>query len=401
MLRRSRETWIVWTILGVVVAFDAGAVVLGILDRHVQSLGATIMFSPTTIAFAAFGALIVWRHRAHSIGWLFVVVAFFFSLCHNLAQNYAVYTLVVDPGSLPAGKAAFWLASSALDTIYIGAMLLMLVLFPNGRPLTPRWRPVVVAAVAAAVCGLARGGLDFTFSPPLQAYHNPIAASGDLETALKAVQAVGLPFTIIALVGGFVSMVLRFRRSAGVERQQMKWVVAGVLIWFVVFAASLPLSAAGWDAVEAVPFVLSIVLFPAVMGFAILRYRLYDIDLVIRKTLVYTCLVTVLSALYLGGIALLGSLSRSATGQSSEVAAAVSTLAVALAFQPLRRRIQRAIDRRFSRRIVDAETAMRTFSGHLREEVDLDALCGELLGVVEQTFQPHHVSVWLRPPEQA
>jgi surface polysaccharide O-acyltransferase-like enzyme len=124
MLRRIPESWIVWVIVGAVVAFDAGAAVLGILDRHVQSLSATVMFSPTTVGFAVFGALIVRKHRAHSIGWLFVAVAFFFSLCHNLAQNYAVYALAVDPGALPAGTAVFWFASSALDTIYVGAMLL-------------------------------------------------------------------------------------------------------------------------------------------------------------------------------------------------------------------------------------------------------------------------------------
>jgi hypothetical protein len=401
MLRRSRESWIVWTIVGVVVALDAGAVVLGILDRHVQSLAATIMFTPTTIAFAIFGALIVQRHRANSIGWLFVAVAFFFAFCHNLAQNYAVYTLAVDPGSLPAGKVAFWFASSALDTVYVGSMLLLLLLFPDGRPLTPRWRPVVATAFVASACGLAQGFLDFSFQPPLQAYHNPLAASGGLKTAIEAVLAIGFPLTVVALLGGVVSMVLRFRRSAGAERQQMKWVVAGVLIWVVIFAASLAAAAAGVENADTAPFALSIVLFPAVMGLAILRYRLYDIDLVIRRTLVYTCLVGALGAIYLTGIAVIGSVSLSATGQSSEVAAAVSTLAVALAFQPLRRRIQRAIDRRFSRRIVDAETAMRTFSGRLREEVDLDALCGELLGVVEQTFQPRHASVWLRPPDQA
>jgi len=400
-MRRASETGIVWIILGLVVAFDAAAVVLGILDRHVQSLAATVMFSPTTIGFAAFGALIVWRHRAHSIGWLFVAVAFFFSLCHNLAQNYAVYTLTADPGSLPAGSAAFWLASTALDSIYLGAMLLLLLLFPDGRPLTPRWRPVVAAAVVATACGLVRGFLDFTGEPPLHAVHNPLAASGSLGHILNVVQAVSLPFTLVAFLGGVAAMVLRFRRSAGVERQQMKWVVAGVLIWVAVFAVSLPFQAARYAAAGDVPFLLSIVLFPAVMGLAILRYRLYDIDLVIRKTLVYTCLVAVLGAVYVGGIALLGSLSLSVTGGSGDVAVTVTTLMVALVFQPLRRRFQRAIDRRFSRRTVDAETAMRAFSGRLREEVDLDALCGELLGVVEQTCQPRHASVWLRSPEQA
>ncbi|HET7172387.1 MAG TPA: hypothetical protein VFI18_12175 [Gaiellales bacterium] len=400
MLRRRRETWIVWAIVGVVVAFDAGAIVLGILDRDAQSLAATVMFSPTTIGFAVFGALIVWRHRAHSIGWLFVTVAFFFSLCHNLAQNYAVYSLAVDPDSLPAGRAAFWIASTALDSIYLGAMLLLLLLFPDGRALTPRWRPVVAAAITATVCGLSRGFLDFTGEPPLHGIHNPLAASGGLETALNVVQTVSLPLTVVAFLGGVAAMALRFRRSAGVERQQMKWVVAGVLIWVAVFAVSLPFQVAGFAAAGDLPFLLSIVLFPAVMGLAILRYRLYDVDLVIRKTLVYACLIAVLGAVYGGGIGLLGSLSLSVTGESGDVAVTVTTLVVALVFQPLRRRIQRAIDHRFSRRTVDAETAMRAFSGRLREEVDLDALCGELLGVVEQTFQPRHASVWLRSPEQ-
>jgi hypothetical protein len=399
-VRRGSETGIVWIIVGLVVAFDAGAVVLGLLDRSAQSFVVTVMFSAATVGFAAIGALIVWRHRAHSIGWLFVTVALFFSLCHNLAQNYAVYALVVDPGTWPAGRAAFWLASTALDALYLGAMLLLLLLFPTGRPLTPRWRPVVGAAIVATLLGLTRGALDFTGEPPLASMHNPIAVSGSWETAIDVGQAISAPLTVVALVGGVASMVLRFRRSAGVERQQLKWVVAGVLIWVAVFAVSLAVSAAGIADTDALPFVLSIVLFPAVMGLAILRYRLYDIDLVIRKTLVYACLVALLGALYLGGIALIGSVSLSATGQSSELAAAVSTLAVALAFQPLRRRIQRAIDRRFARRTVDAETAMRAFAGRLREEIDLDALCGELLGVVDQTFQPRHTSLWLRSPEQ-
>jgi hypothetical protein len=399
-VRRSSEAWIVWTIVGIVVAFDAAALLLGILDRDVQSLVATAMFSPTTIAFAAFGALIIWKHRAHSIGWLFVIVAFFFSLCHNLAQNYAVYAIAVDPNSLPAGKAAFWLASTALDGIYIGAMLLLLLLFPDGRPLTPRWRPVVAAAVLATIFNLTRGGVDFTGEPPLQSVHNPLAVSGAWGTALDVAQVMSLPLMLLAFFGGIAAMGLRFRRSAGVERQQLKWVVAGTLIWAATFAASVALSAAGATVFETVPFVLSIVLFPAVMGLAILRYRLYDIDLVIRRTLVYACLVAVLGAAYLGGIAALGSASVSVTGQSNELAATITTLVVALAFQPLRRRIQHAIDRRFARRTVDAEAAMRAFSGRLREEIDLDALCGELLGVVDDTFQPRHASVWLRPSEQ-
>lgn len=389
-----------WAIVGLVVAIDLAAIALGILDRSVQSLVATIMFSIVTVGFATIGALIVWRHRAHSIGWLFIAVAFFFSFCHNLAQNYAVYTLVVDPGSWPAGTAAFWFASTALDTFYVGAMLLLLLLFPDGRPLTPRWRPLVAVAILAMLLGMATGGKPFTSEPPLQAVHNPLALSGSWLTAIDVALAVDVPLTIVALLAGAASMVLRFRRSTGTERQQVKWVVAGVLIWLVTFAVDLAFIAAGIGWFETIPFVLSIVLFPVVMALAILRYRLYDVDLVIRKTLVYACLIAVLGAVYLGGLAALGSLSVSATGQSNEVAATVTTLVVALAFQPLRRRIQHAIDRRFSRRTVDAETALRAFSGRLREEVDLDALCNELTGVVEHTFQPRHTSLWLRAPEQ-
>ena len=400
MLRRIPETWIVSAIVGLVVAIDLAAIALGILDRSVQSLVATIMFSIVTVGFATIGALIVWRHRAHSIGWLFIAVAIFFSFCHNLAQNYAVYALVVDPGSWPAGTAAFWFASTALDTFYVGAMLLLLLLFPDGRPLTPRWRPLVAVAILAMLLGMATGGTPFTSEPPLQAVHNPLALSGSWVTAIDVGLAIAVPLTIVALVGGAASMVLRFRRSTGTERQQVKWVVAGVLIWMATFAVDLAFIAAGVNWLETIPFVLSIVLFPAVMGLAILRYRLYDVDLVIRKTLVYACLVAVLGAVYLGGIAALGSLSVSATGQSNEVAATITTLVVALAFQPLRRRIQLAIDRRFSRRTVDAETALRAFSGRLREEIDLDALCGELTGVVEHTFQPRHTSLWLRSPGQ-
>ena len=260
---------------------------------------------------------------------------------------------------------------------------------------------MVGAAILATALGLLRGGLDFTGEPPLRSVHNPIAVSGAWESAINVAQAAALPLTIVAFLGGVASMVLRFRRSAGVERQQLKWVVAGVLIWSVVFAVTIALSAAGAGSYGGFAFALSLILFPVVMALAILRYRLYDIDLVIRRTLVYTCLIAVLGAIYLAGIGLLGSLSLSVTGQSGEVAVTVTTLVVALAFQPLRRRIQRAIDRRFSRRTVDAETAMRAFSGRLRQEVDLDALCSDLLGVVDQTFQPRHASVWLRPPESA
>jgi len=396
-----RIRWIVWTIVGFTVATDVVAVGLGLLDRSVQSLIATAMFSTVTVGFAALGALIVSRQRGNATGWLFVVVALFFSVCHNLAQNYAVYALVVDPGTWPAGKAAFWLASTALDTVYVTAMTLLLLLFPDGRPLTRRWRPAVAAALLGALLGVANGFVDFSSSAPLDHIRNPLAVKGAWESVLDVARAVGLLLSLGAFVAGVASMVLRFRRATGIEREQVKLVAAGVVVVTIVFVFTGVLSLAGAGDSSGLPFALSLVLFPALMGLSILRYRLYDIDLVIRRTIVYACLVTVLAVVYLGAIAVLGSVSRSAIGLSGAPAETVSTLVVALAFQPLRRRIQRAVDRRFARRTADAEAAVRAFSGRLREEVDLDALCDELIGVVGQTFQPRHASLWLRPSQDA
>ena len=242
------------------------------------------------------------------------------------------------------------------------------------------------------------GGLtDFTFSPPLDGHTNPLLVSAEpWATAIKVVQGVAFAVAIVAFVLSVVSIVLRYRRSSGVRRQQMQWVAAGVLFEAVLVVVSVVLGALGLDESGSLPFVGAIVLFPSLMAIAILRHRLYDIDLVIRRTLVYTCLVAVLALVYLGGIAILGAVFRSATGQSGALAVTLSTLAVALAFQPARRRIQHAIDRRFSRRTADAQQAARAFSGRLREEIDLDALCQELIGVVDTAVQPRHATLWLQ-----
>ena len=213
---------------------------------------------------------------------------------------------------------------------------------------------------------------------------------------IKVVQGVAFVVAIVAFVLSVVSIVLRYRRSSGVRRQQMQWVAAGVLFEAVLVVVSVVLGVLGLDESGSLPFVGAIVLFPSLMAIAILRHRLYDIDLVIRRTLVYTCLVAVLALVYLGGIAILGAVFRSATGQSGALAVTLSTLAVALAFQPARRRIQHAIDRRFSRRTADAQQAARAFSGRLREEIDLDALCQELIGVVDTAVQPRHATLWLQ-----
>ena len=285
-------------------------------------------------------------------------------------------------------------------------MLLLLLLFPDGRPLTPRWRPLVGAAILAM---LPRDGhrrrSSFTSEPPLQGVHNPLALSGAWVTAIDFALAVAVPLTIVALLGGVASMVLRFRRSTGTERQQVKWVVAGVAhLARDRSRSSLALIGRRHRAGSTtIPFVLSIVALPRRDGardpaVPAVRRRPRDPQDPASTRASSRSWEPSISA----GSPLLGSLSLSATGpvergrrhrrprsswrlRSSRCGGGSST----------------AIDRRFSRRTVDAETALRAFSGRLREEVDLDALCGELLGVVEHTFQPRHTSLWLRPPEQA
>ena len=386
-----------WSIVGLIVVVNAAAIWLGLLDRDVQSLVATFMFAVVTIGFAVVGALIVARERSNSFGWLFIAMAVFLSVPHNLAQNYAVYALAVSPGDWPGAQAALWISSTAFDTVFVMLMTLLVLLFPDGRPLTPRWRIVVAATVASGLAGVAGGLTDFTFSPPLDGHTNPLLVSAEpWATAIKVVQGVAFAVAIVAFVLSVVSIVLRYRRSSGVRRQQMQWVAAGVLFEAVLVVVSVVLGALGLDESGSLPFVGAIVLFPSLMAIAILRHRLYDIDLVIRRTLVYTCLVAVLALVYLGGIAILGAVFRSATGQSGALAVTLSTLAVALAFQPARRRIQHAIDRRFSRRTADAQQAARAFSGRLREEIDLDALCQELIGVVDTAVQPRHATLWLQ-----
>jgi len=386
-----------WTIVGLIIAVNAAAIWLGLLDRNVQSLVATFMFAAVTVGFGTVGALIVSRERANSFGWLFIAMAVFLSVPHSLAQNYVVYALAVSPDELPGTGAALWISSSAFDTVFVMLMTLLVLLFPDGRPLTPRWRFVVLATVASGVAGVAGGFTDMTFSSPLADQTNPLLVGAEPWSSLvQVVRGVAFVVSLAAFVLSVVSIVLRYRRSSGVRRQQMQWVAVGVLFEAVLVVVSVVLGVLGVDDSGSLPFVGAIVLFPALMAIAILRHRLYDIDLVIRRTLVYTCLVAVLALVYLGGIAILGEVFRSATGQSGALAVTLSTLAVALAFQPARRRIQRTIDRRFSRRTADAEEAARAFSGRLREQIDLDALCQELLGVVDKSVQPRHATLWLQ-----
>jgi hypothetical protein len=229
---------------------------------------------------------------------------------------------------------------------------------------------------------------------------NPFGVEG-LAALLGTLGMVGLFMTLAVAVAGGISLVVRFRRARGVERQQLKWFAFSGVVFCAVFAIGpvlwyLPESP-GTEWIWTVLFLVGASTIPVAVGIAILRYRLYDIDLIINRTLVYGALTALLVGVYVGSIVVLQGLLRALTGQESQLAIVASTLAVAALFNPLRRRIQSFIDRRFYRRKYDARKTLEAFSAKLRDETDLEALNSELVGVVRETMQPAHVSLWLRP----
>jgi hypothetical protein len=276
-----------------------------------------------------------------------------------------------------------------------------LLLFPDGRLPSRRWR-VVGWLAAAALATLAFGS---AFTPgPLSDYpevDNPLGLA-QLEGSLLEDGGVGWVLLSASVVISAVSIAVRYRRATGEERQQIKWLVfAGVIIavgWTASSVAQDAISGTGGalGVVSLLLGVTSLLGIPVAVGIAILRYHLYDVDLVINRTLVYATLTAMLVLVYLGGVVLLQYVFRTLTGQESQLAVVASTLAIAALFGPLRRRVQEFIDRRFYRRKYDAAKTLAEFSSKLRDETDLDALSDDLTAAVRETVQPAHVSLWLR-----
>ena len=357
----------------------------------------------TLLAFAVMGALIVSRQPENAIGWIFSGTALFTSF-GALADGYAQRALLAAPGSLPGGLTMAWLAYMLEGPLLFSVVIFVLLLFPDGRPLSVRWRWVVGLAVFVTVVGM----VVMAFKPgPLNnsafdQFTNPFGAPllavwGDQLNNLFSLLTLGL------IPMSMVSLVLRFRRSVGAEREQMKWLasasvlialalLAGPVIWFTPALSNTPL----WP----ILFVIAVTLIPVSVGIAILRYRLYDIDVIIRKTVVYAVLSLMLALVYFGSVVLLQELLGRLTGvEKSPLAVVISTLAIAALFTPLRRRIQDWIDRRFFRKKYDAQQVLAQFALTARDETDIDALTAELVRVVQETMEPEHVSVWLKRQE--
>jgi hypothetical protein len=391
-----------WLLLAIALSVWAASVPLTILNRSTPTLedqppGALgIWFLLLFLSFSTVGALIVSRQPRNPIGWILCALGLSGPLL-SAGEEYAVYGLATEPGSLPAADLAAWFSAWVGGGSLIGLIAFILLFFPTGRLLSRRWRPVVWAnGLAFALVFL------WAFEPgPIDSFGalrvtNPVGIEGT-GRVLEAVGVAGFSLMLAAMVAGFLSLVLRFRRARGDERQQLKWLayaggvfsaafLAGPVVWSI---PSLP------EWLWTTMFLVAASSIPLATGVAILRYHLYDIDVVINRTLVYGSVTALLAVAYLGLVLLL-QVAFSPLTEENSLAVALSTLAVAALFRPARSRVQALVDRRFYRRRYDAQQTLEGFAARLREEIDLDALRAELTGVVAETMQPAHVSLWLR-----
>jgi MFS family permease len=368
-----------WTLLALTVLLLAANVVLG-LTGGVTWTG-VFGFIPATLSFALVGVLIAVR-AGNRLGWYFLAGATVTALS-VAAKAYASRT---PAAGLPGAAWAGWIFTVSLG-VTAPFFFLVPLLFPDGRPPSPRWRPVVwIAVLAGLTDGVASAISDVNFSSNFPHLRDPVELVAPLGTIDNLATTVG-PFVFLA---GAVSMIVRFRRSGPEQRQQLKWFVyASAVSALVVFVTAV----LGY--VPLLEFEIVVPLIPAAVGIAIFKYRLYDIDRLISRTLAYVIVTGLLVGVYAGLVILAGVL-----GFSTPPAVAIATLAAAALFSSLRRRVQRAVDKRFNRVRYDAELTVAAFATRLRDAVDLDTVRAELLGVVDSAVQPAHLSIWTAGPRQ-
>jgi hypothetical protein len=393
--------WLAWSLCGLSLALTALALLLLALNlskpnTHIFDwwFGNTLIVIDVTV-----GAIVASRRPENPIGWLLLLSGLAISMNHFGAQ-YAIYALLAQPGSLPTGEALAWIASWLLP-IYSGLQVFYLLLFPTGRLPSRRWKWVAWLTVAYILVGVILSAFSSgAYLGSLGPIRNPLGIEGFTNT-YKAVL-----YTVSPLLYGAVaiSLLLRLRRAEGVERQQIKWFAYAAAIFalgIVLIVIPLAIDTPPWyEWVGTAIFTVAGAAIPISIGIAILRYRLYEIDTLINRTLVYGALTATLVLVYFGGVTATQAVFRTLTGQQEQqpqLAIVVSTLVIAALFTPLRRRVQGFIDRRFYRRKYDAAKTLEAFSARLRDKTDLDALSEDLTGVVRETMQPAHVSLWLRP----
>ena len=419
MMSRRTAAWLAWSLAGLSVIMFVASVALYVLAKSAQSPGTwiTVVNVSDTLGYVAFlafplvGALIASRRPHNPIGWICLADGLLWMLL-GISDSYSVYG-VARPGSVPFPVAIGTLGNQWLWVPTVGLLgIYLLLLFPDGRLPSRRWRPLAwLSGAVIVLLSVAEG-----FAPgPLEnqgGVRNPFGLE-ELPWLADATFVV-LPLLPLCILASAVSLVLRYRRSEGDVRQQIKWIAfvasfAGLLYLIAMLSQFIvapeilggvgSLTPPLWFELLVSAAVLGFAGVPVAIGFAVLKYRLYDIDLLINRTLVYGALTATLALIYFSGVATTQAIFRVLTGQEHQpqLAIVVSTLVIAALFNPLRQRIQSFIDRSFYRRKYDARKTLDAFSVRLRQETDLEALNRELVGVVRGTMQPTHVSLWLRP----
>ena len=361
-------------------------------DNSVENAVLLVGFS----AFAVVGAVLVAVRPTNVIGWIMSAIALMVST-FLAGDSYAAYVMVTrgHPDALAVVSA--WIGSWYWLTLLVLVLIYMPLLFPDGRLPSRRWLPIAVLAgvgmLGVVVLGTLADTLPLNEAPGYE-IDNPIGIEGLANVEDLPVFGVLSSLLVVCIIGAGASVVMRFRRSRGAERQQMKWFAYAVVPMLLI-----PTDGFLPGIISSVALGVVLIGLPTAIGIAVLRYRLYEIDIIINRTLVYGSLTALLAAVYFGGVAMTQVILRAITGQGEQpqLAIVVSTLVIAALFNPLRRRIQSFIDRRFYRRKYDARKTLAAFSARLRDETDLEALSGDLVGVVAETMQPTHVSLWLRP----
>ena len=342
--------------------------------------------------FTPLGALVVWRQPRNAVGWLLLAIGVAVAV-QSVAYGYADLALYGDRAPMPGGVLAGWLGNWLFTSAVFVAPCFLILLFPDGHPPSPAWRRPLIALGAVVAFGMVTLAVqdgDLTTYPGVE---NPLGIGGRYLASLEVLDLVVPP---LLLLSAGASIVRRFRRAAGRERQQLKLVAYAASLATGCFAVAFPADAVATILSDSFFLLglLGIALLPVAAGVAIARHRLYDIDVVINRTLVYALVTASLVGLYLLGVLVLGALVRPVTGES-DLAVAASTLLVAGLFRPVRARIQRGVDHRFYRRKYDAERTLEGFGSRLRDEVDLQALAAALRETVERTVQPAVAGVWL------
>jgi hypothetical protein len=419
-------TWIAWSMWALCVVLIALALVLDLITDDVPALpgavdrpglGLAVLTGVLSLAYPTVGALIASRLPTHPVGWIFCGAGLLYA-AQRFSITYADYALL-ERLALPGGEYVAWLSGLIGFSGLVLAGVFLMLLFPDGRLLSRRWQVLAWTAVSGAVLT----ALYNAFYPDYLSTHsyvdNPFGVVGVIGGGVTTYEffiasaLVGEALLLASFLAALFSLFVRLHRARGDGRQQLKWfmyaaVPAGMCFSFVLLSYIIVDFTEVVFGTPFIPFwgiydyilpiaVFALLVVPVFAYIAILRYRLYDIDVVINRTLVYGTLTVTLVALYFGGIVVLQRIFVTLTGQQSTLAVVASTLLIAALFTPLRRRIQGFIDRRFYRSKYDARKTLETFSLKLRDETDLEALNNDLVGVVKETMQPAHVSLWLRP----